>query len=160
MKSWRLALGCMALLITLAAPLSAKSVRHNPHRVDGRYMVLIDQKLPPEAFDGIKNSLASTYHGQVATEWRGAFRGFVLTGVSSDDADRLVGDPRVFSVEEDFVLVRPTSDSIPIAFNGANLWYLDRIDQRDGLDSRLFVRDQNIENVVVYLIDTGAGSQL
>src|SRR5712671_3067097 len=90
----------LLLSVLWVATATAGTLRHHTKPINGRYMVTLSTDIPAAAYDGVVNSLAKTYNLAVVTEWRETPRGFICTGLSPSDAQRLVDDPRTRIVEE------------------------------------------------------------
>jgi|GEM_PF-1004675 len=128
MKLGKLLLSLMGGLWVATA--SAGTIRHHTKPINNRYMVTLNTNVSAAAYDGVVNSLAKTYNLVVVTEWRETPRGFICSGLSLNDAQRLVDDPRTRIVEEDFVMsVVPTSGTQWTGWNNNYLWHLDRLDE-------------------------------
>jgi hypothetical protein len=136
-------------------------VRRHSRRIPGRYITLLRQGLPRAAYEGVMQSLANSYDLAIMRSWNDLVPGFICTTAAATDADRLVRDPRVLLVEEDFTVEMPTfSGAIANWYNGNYLWHLDRIDQRyDYVDASthtwVYNRCPEAGEVVAYMIDTG-----
>lgn len=153
-------LACLLFFSLLALPIFAATpaVRHHARSITGQYMVLLDNKIPAAAYDGVVKSLANSYGLQIRTEWREEPRGFVAT-VPVTGAERLVTDARVSIVEEDFpISIDAESGNQWTNWNGNYLWFLDRLDETTYADG---VRDGSYDmcpegrTVNAYIIDNG-----
>jgi len=147
------------LFLCLVMPLSSRAgtVHRHMRPVDTRYMVTLNRDIPAAAYDGVLRSLAGSYNFTVITEWRDEPRGFICTGLSSPDAQRLANDPRTRIVEQDFEMsVVPTSGTQWTNWNSNYLWHLDRLDEPTyGTHDSTYNMCPEAREVNAYIIDVG-----
>lgn len=93
----------LLLMCLLAAPSAfakKEKIRHYPMgRVKDWYVVMLSAETSAEAFEGVVQSLASTYGLSVTTRWQ-FFKGF-LAQAPIENVERLAADPCVASIEQD-----------------------------------------------------------
>ena len=123
-------------LVASAALAGDGNVHRNPHRIPGRYIVVLSAGTDSA-------SLASSVHGRVHHEYKRALKALAVE-ISDADAQALARDSRVQYVEEDATV-----------FAAQTPWGLDRIDQRSLPLNGSFVSTETGVGVTVYVVDTG-----
>lgn len=165
MRSMRVLMGSAVVAMSLVYSVqlfATTKIEHHHQKIGGRYIVLIDQSLPGEAYDGVVRSLTSTYAFDIAIRWPDRLRGFVCKSLSDANAVRLAADPRVWMMEEDFTIDAPRLSGIigTWLYNGDYLWHIDRVDEQYGYPSgsATYNRCPTAQAVAAYMIDTGVNS--
>src|SRR5260370_27025153 len=121
-----LSLAILILISSNAFAEKAKILRH-PRAVPGRWMVLLSNKISKAAYEGVVQSLATTYDLTITTRWPDRARGFICENAQDTKIEKLADDPRIQLIEQDFQLV--FSGTQWSTWNGQYLWYLDRLDE-------------------------------
>ena len=119
-----------SLIVAVPAFGKKDKIRHYPvGGIKGWYVVMLPAETEPQAFHGTVQSLASTYQLNVTSTWE-RFKGF-LAEAPIEAVERLANDARVASIEQDHFGEAPPSisGSIYTQPSGADLWFLDRLDE-------------------------------
>jgi hypothetical protein len=156
---------CLVIIVVPLSIFAAGKLQHHAAKVPSRYMIQLNAAIPEEALDSVMDSIAASYHFDVAAKWRKSRRVFVGVGLTTENATRLANDGRIALVEEDYYVAPPTVSASTVTWwNNNYLWHLDRIDQRyDYVDPSTHTMDYNwrpaADDIVVYLIDTGVHTE-
>lgn len=143
------ALCFVSVTVNAAAPLH----RHE-RRIPGKFMVALQPEIAAEAYNGVVKSLAASYNLTIVSRWEEAPRGFVCEHVRERDLERLLNDPRIRYVEEDFEYEVSATETTS---HGSNyLWYLDRLDETSYFNSdSTYDRCPEGLGIVAYVVDLG-----
>lgn len=173
MKRYLIAMIVCALAVTDLSAAGPKKVKRHLGGIEGEFIVVLNEKTPKTAIDGLSRSLAASYGLKVETVWIYSLRGFLVRGDEAAIA-RMAEDPRIDYVEQN-VNTRmpeikeeapPADATAPISstqyawFNDPvagwqYLWFLDRLDEtsyalRDGTHNMC----TEGRSVTAYMIDT------
>jgi subtilisin family serine protease len=131
-----------------AAPSTGSVLAANGTPVKDSYIVVLkDGAASPAVTKKAAADLAKANSGAVTHTYTAAVRGFAVR-LTAEKAQKLAGDPRVASVQQDSVVTTSATQS-PVT------WGLDRIDQRALPLSNSYTYNTTASNVTAYIIDTG-----
>jgi subtilisin family serine protease len=98
--------------------------------------------------------LADKYDGKIENVWHEAVRGFSVR-MSASQAKKLAADPNVAWVEQEHTF-QPRDTQVQPILDGANIWGVDRLDQRKQPVDALYHYQSNAgAGVHIYVIDSG-----
>jgi hypothetical protein len=137
------------LFVTGALTAGQGTVKRVGEPVKDEYLVFLvdgDRKEVP----GLANELANAHQGKLIKVWNGGVQGFWIN-MNAKEAEALLHDPHVRSIEQNAVLHESGSESV----GGSDpFWHLDRIDQRSGTDGS-FQYCSGATQVYAYVFDRG-----
>jgi hypothetical protein len=139
------------LLVGVAATLTAGQgkVKTVGEHVQNEYLVFLVQG-DRNGVSGLATALAHEHQGQLIKVWNAGTQGFWIS-MNPAEAEALLHNPNVRSVEENAVLHESGSESV----GGSDpFWHLDRIDQRSGTDGA-FQYCSGATQVYAYIFDRG-----
>ena len=186
----------LSLLLTSSAASALDAVRVGP--IPGRYVVTLRDAAvgvvaghanAPNQVRSLAKELARAYPGRIERTWGHALNGFVVEGLSREQARRLARHPFVEAVEQDqqwrFVSAaaycygpgplptntRPLPSSLPnssqvISCSNPTLascidnWGIDRVDERTLPRDAFYSWGNNGYAVHIYIIDTGIDNHI
>jgi Subtilisin-like serine proteases len=99
MTTRSLTLVCIAILISLNVEAGTSKVKRHASGVPGEFIVLLPDNTPTSAVASIARILTTAFRLKLGDVWPNAVKGFRCYG-DGDGIDRLAGDTRVFSVEQ------------------------------------------------------------
>ncbi|MEV4131463.1 S8 family serine peptidase [Dactylosporangium sp. NPDC049742] len=157
-------LAAAGVVLTTGTPASAAVV--NPPR--GEVLGSADQSLPggyvvllkSKAFSGLNTTqskanvsslakaLSSRHGGKVTSEYSLTLKGYAVSGLSDDQAQRLAADPSVASVSHDVLQHKMDTQNNPV-------WNLDRIDSRSLARNYQYTYPNTASSVTAYVLDSG-----
>ncbi len=159
------ALLCAPLLASPASAAPSSEAAAFPGQVTtqalpGRYIVELKPDDQPNPQQRARAAARQTASGRVDEVYQEALRGFVLDGITRQEADRLASEPFVIGVTQDQQIKLPQpQSSAKASAAGVASWGLDRIDQRGANLNRKYRTPENGPGsgagVNVYVIDTG-----
>lgn len=157
-----------------ASSAPASKVKRHIGGIKGEFIVVLNERTPTDAVEGLARSIARTYGVKVDTVWSYSLRGFLARG--SDHAlDRMADDPRIDYIEQNVLTSMKPQENVaaPEPFTPTTsatqytwvndpsrgwqyMWFLDRLDepsyaQRDGTHNMC----TEGRSVYAYIIDTG-----
>ncbi|MFE6162998.1 S8 family peptidase [Streptomyces sp. NPDC056486] len=129
------------------APLGKILGAGEPGSISGSYIVTLKGETSAPSDAG--QDVAAKYGAQIRHTYSTAINGYAVR-LSSDQAKKLAGDPKVASVAQDSTVSLDRTQQDPPS------WGLDRIDQADlPLDKSYTGPDSAGQDVTAYVIDTG-----
>jgi hypothetical protein len=155
----------LLLLLLLPSLLSAtpRLIRH-AGGIPNRYIVVLHAHTPPNAVEGIVESLESSYAVQSAGSFQYSLQGF-LAIATEQQVTAMLADPRVEYIEQDSLGTVGMPSAMQFTWYGSEyVWHLDRLDDRDwgppapgnpyGRDGTYYECPEG-STVYAYVIDTG-----
>ena len=144
--------GLVTFSATTSSANSDRSVRASSEEVQayaaGRYIVTTRRNVTPAALLNGHPGVRSK-----ARTFRSAIRGFVAD-LTAEEANSLVNDPQVLSVEPDQIIRVEASQSRDTLLVPGNVWGVDRTDQRSLPLVESFTASTNGADVYIYVVDT------
>jgi Subtilase family len=149
----------LVVLATITMPVFAGNgkIRRAAKRVDGLYLVVLDERMTSRAqVPQVAQRLSNDHGAQLRLVMNNAASIFSIQA-TEQQAAALAHNPFVLQVEEVDEVHPSAIQSVPstLTFGGRYLWNLDRIDQWGTADSGMYQYCERGASVTAYMVDYG-----